>query len=54
VTRQERYVNIWAWERRGPYWSMLFQINEGIKFKDYDELHDQLIEKAKILLGIEG
>jgi hypothetical protein len=31
-------------------WRMLFEINSGVQWFDYDDLHERLIEKAKILL----
>jgi len=43
-------VSVWTCQRFETGWSMLFQINDGVAWANYDELHERLIEKAEILL----
>lgn len=45
------HVSVWTCQLFKMGWTMLFSINEGIEWHAYDSLHEQLIEKAKILLG---
>ena len=45
------HVSVWTVQLFRTGWTMLFAINEGIEWHAYDSLHEQLIEKAKILLN---
>lgn len=43
-------VSVWSFRDFKEGWNMLFSANENIEWHSYDSLHEQLVEKAELLL----